>query len=932
MSALTYKKNDDIESGNLDKMTVFQDCISGFNTSPIQSKKCRILLAKLIHLLSTGDSFPPEEATTLFFSITKLFQHRDVALRQMVYLAIKELSATANDVIMVTSSIMKDVQAANDMIYKPNAIRALVRIIDASIVQGIERLMKTAIVDRHAAISSAALISSYHLLPIAKDIVRRWANETQEAVITQKSFPSSVHGSSLDSSSGSNYSPGISTMTQYHALGLLYHLRAHDRMALMKMIQQFSGTGSALRNANAIVMLIRYIAKIIDEDQSNTLRPQLYGYLEGWLRHKSDIVNLEAAKTILALPNVSEVEAHAAISVLQAFLGSPRTVSRFAAIRILNRFAMIKPQSVVACNIEIESLINDPSRSIATYAITTLLKTGTEASVDRLMSQISGFMNDISDEFKVIVVDAIRSLALKFPAKHGSMLTFLAGTLRDEGGITFKTAVVEALFDMIRFIPDSRDTALGHLCEFIEDCEFTELTVRILHLLGVEGPKTGNPTIYVRYIYNRVVLENSLIRAAAITALAQFALVDNAQIKDSIKVLLTRSLDDPTDEVRDRATLSLRLLGLQDQSVAKEFLRPTAKYSLPQLEHVLATYVSGGKEQFATPLDISSVPRLTEEQVRAQTLKNLKAQEEEQVKSKSSREGAAANAGSNAKGASGANGAGKNESADLQKSIDNAKYAQELQAIPEFQSYGPIFKSSSKIPLTESETEYVVTAVKHMFKEHLVIQYDVTNTFNEYVLENVIAEVQGELEEEFIIPIDRLVPDSTGTIYVSFARDSADLVTGTCYNNLKFVSKEIDPDTNEPQDGGFDDDYSLENLEILAGDYVTPSYIGNFQHQWDELASFESTGAYQLPGSSSIADATATLVSHLNMMALDGSDSPTSESTHTLKLFGKCITGEKVIALIQMVYRSANGVTLKIAARSENESIPELLTDSIGVL
>ena len=26
-----------------------------------------------------------------------------------------------------------------------------------------------------------------------------------------------------------------------------------------------------------------------------------------------------------------------------------------------------------------------------------------------------------------------------------------------------------------------------NLCEFIEDCEFTELSVRILHLLGDEG-------------------------------------------------------------------------------------------------------------------------------------------------------------------------------------------------------------------------------------------------------------------------------------------------------------------------------------------------------------------------------------------------------------------------------------------------------------
>ena len=55
------------------------------------------------------------------------------ALRQMVYLVIKELSKIAEDVIMVTSSIMKDMQPNLEVIYRPNAIRALARIIDVSL-------------------------------------------------------------------------------------------------------------------------------------------------------------------------------------------------------------------------------------------------------------------------------------------------------------------------------------------------------------------------------------------------------------------------------------------------------------------------------------------------------------------------------------------------------------------------------------------------------------------------------------------------------------------------------------------------------------------------------------------------------------------------------------------------------------------------------
>lgn len=116
-------------------------------------------------------------------------------------------------------------------------------------------------------------------------------------------------------------------------------------------------------------------------------------------------------------------------------------------------------------------------------------------------------------------------------------------------------------------------SALAHLCEFIEDCEFTKLAVRILHLLGLEGPKTPHPTKYIRYIYNRVVLENAVVRAAAVTALAKFGVGQkDPEVKRSVTVLLTRCLDDTDDEVRDRAALNLRLMNEEDD-MANRFIK-----------------------------------------------------------------------------------------------------------------------------------------------------------------------------------------------------------------------------------------------------------------------------------------------------------------------------------------------------------------------
>ena len=187
------------------------------------------------------------------------------------------------------------------------------------------------------------------------------------------------------------------------------------------------------------------------------MREPLHQLLEGWLRHKSDMVNFEAARAICSMDNVTDKEVAPALQLLQLFLTSPRFIGRFTAIRILQNFATTRPHLINSLNPDIEGLISDSNRSIATYAITTLLKTGNEASVDRLMKEITGFMSNITDEFKVTIVEAIRSLSLKFPSKQSVMLGFLAGILRDEGGFDFKKAVVEAMFDMIKYIPDCRE-------------------------------------------------------------------------------------------------------------------------------------------------------------------------------------------------------------------------------------------------------------------------------------------------------------------------------------------------------------------------------------------------------------------------------------------------------------------------------------------
>lgn len=71
-------------------------------------------------------------------------------------------------------------------------------------------------------------------------------------------------------------------------------------------------------------------------------------------------------------------------------------------------------------------------------------------------------------------------------------------------------------------------------------------------------------------IYNRVILEKSPVRAAAVTALARIARnVQDPELRESIRNLLKSCGKDPDDELRERSILlSDALVHLEKQETA----------------------------------------------------------------------------------------------------------------------------------------------------------------------------------------------------------------------------------------------------------------------------------------------------------------------------------------------------------------------------
>lgn len=931
MSTSTYKKFEQAGSSDLpDKMTIYQDCMNTFNETPVNPKRCRLLISRLLRLLAQGETFPRNEATALFFSISKLFQYPNDSLRQLVYLAIKEFSGISEDVLMATSSIMKDVQNGSDLV-KPNAIRSLTNVLDESTAFSAERLLKSALVSKHPSISSAALCTSYHLLPISEVTVKRFTNETQEAVVDLKQFPSS--------SMNGEYYPNSTYITQYHALGLLYQLKKNDKMALLKLVRQFS-EGNVLKNQLAKVELVRIVSELIQKDPQ--LFTQFKPLLNNWLSNKFESVQLETAKMITSFaihnPRLVSPELYAAaISALQSLLSVPRVSTRFATLRILNRISMISPEKIAICNPELESLVNDSNRNISTYAITTLLKTGTAKNISSLIHTITRFIHDVSDDFKIIIVDAVRTLSLNFPQEWKSIVTFLIDVLKNsEGGFKYKNSIVEALIDIVSFVPQSKELALENLCDFIEDCEYNEILVRILHLLGKEGPSTTNPSLYVRHIYNRVVLENSLIRSAAVVALSKFALTKNdSTLCESIISLLKRIVHDKDDEVRDRASIALKFIEAakeKNDKVANDLIQSSSAYDLSSLESKLSAYLSSNTDSFQTPFDSQSIPKYAEDELKAMELKK-KQEKIFENKGDKTRDSSKTESTSNS---AGENFNAEAEYDDGKDDLLAAKYAEEMAAIPEINAFGSIVNTTKAVPLTEPEAEFVVTGIKHLFADHVVIQFNIRNTLTDVILDNVsvscVPEESGDvtLEEQFTIPIDRLLPSAESSCYVAFKKPEA-IVTETFMNSINFTTREVNPDTNEPFEGdeGFEDEYEIDPITLSGGDYVKSSFVGNFTSAFDELP-HEEIAVYNIQEDISIQEVVDKVIQNTSCLPLGSTQYVGGDSnSHTLKLFGKsALTGSKIGMLVKFI-KSSKGVALKVQGKAEDATLCADLVNSV---
>jgi len=157
---------------------------------------------------------------------------------------------------------------------------------------------------------------------------------------------------------------------------------------------------------------------------------------------------------------------------------------------------------------------------------------------------------------------------------------------------------------------------------------------------------------------------------------------------------------------------------------------------------------------------------------------------------------------------------------------------------------------------------------------------------------------------------------------------------------MKFFFKDIDAMTGEMSEVGIEDEYQLEDIEITEADFMQPDgSIGllEFRQQWegikanndDSEKAYEVVKKYTL-GLDNLQAAVDAVLELTGMAACENSGIvPDNQSSHAVNMYGIFHGKTHVFCRTVFMLVDGKGVSLKIACRSEDPIVNQLIATSI---
>lgn len=486
-----------------------------FSKTPVSSRAAvKALNGVLIHMCN--NHLTEDESRNIYFFILRGLSTEDLYLRSMLYSTIQFMRNNTKDSFLAINSLMKDLNSDKHHVIKGKGLITLFLLLPATMMNDFEKYVTQGLVSRFEQRKDAAIVISLLNSERNKDDVKRWVSTLE---LVQK-IP----------------------IKDYHLFAMYSFIK--DQKFIDKLI-----VDNQRSKGPAGMVLVNLLYNISKHDIGSYISL----YIK-FLKSGDEIVAIETARVVSRMDDISPF-IDALIPILKQGLKSSKKGMKFASIRIASGLSASNSQ-VSLLNKEIEDLVSNENRTISMMAITTLLKTGNEQTIDRLIGIIPNIIDEMNDSFKILVISALESLSLKFKSKEETFLSFMKSSLQSKGSVKFKRHIMSVM-ERISFQDLSfAEKILDILSNYIEDSPDPLLTMDIIGFMGLYVGKSTNYKKYIVHIFNRLILENAQVKCSSLQAL-YFIFNDVLEIRESIMSVISGYIDDEDDLVANEAKFLL---------------------------------------------------------------------------------------------------------------------------------------------------------------------------------------------------------------------------------------------------------------------------------------------------------------------------------------------------------------------------------------
>ena len=782
-----------------------------FNEKNVQSEQCIEILINLIYLLNKGEKFSEKEKESIFFSATKLLHNANPILRRIIFLFVKHLNWWQSSFIL-TGSLITELNGDDDLI-KPNCFRLLGQITDASSVNVVERLLKEAINNENHEVASSALCCTLFMSLKGFGIAKSWINEISEKL---------------------NSSLSEENLLTFHTLLLLKEIKKNDKLFLIKIFSRIAETSGSRshRSQFAICQLIRYVTDLLlKTDLEESTKKTFHIFLQMSLYRLEESIKIEAARSIMIIPNISASIRQETIATLCELISSSNKIVRFAALKTLDKHIDGFAQNVaVDIFLELEKIIEDSgtNSSIKSYAFSIFLKISKGLSDYRLEKMFKTFIEQYTkfkEDFKKKLINISKNISRENPTKNKLYYDFFCSVFKLDAGPQTKLEILDALIWFVYNDKDLKLQTIFFLAESLFDCQYDVLKIRIINLLGKECELVNNKSKLVRYIYNQLLLEFPAVRASAISALGEIGFKEN-NLRDIIISLIENCLNDDDNEVRERAFMISKALKAvkskkkEDEQLINFVFPQKVKNPSPVEElniDLIQLVLNSEKENLLKSDDICqelvSILNDTEK------ISEILIKDKEELKKKE-----------------------KKEKKRLGLDVSERKKSEDDYATTMFTKiYGPPKVITPYKKLTDQSAEYLTKYRKIVHDKIVVMDFEITNTIEFQIINDVSLDMQMlnyegfDLDKTEIIPIKSLKTNESGHLYFKLLKNKDSIYSNCSFNcTLKFDLQELDVKGN-PHGIPVKETYKLDKpVEVCYADY----YIKNSKVNLENFAEF----------------------------------------------------------------------------------------------